>query len=104
MKTKIISEIGINHNGSVELAKKLIDASVLAGCDYVKFQKRTPDICVPEAQKNKMRNTPWGEMKYIDYKKKIEFEKEEYDQIFEYCKEKGIECLLQFGTRIQLIL
>ena len=92
MKTKIISEIGINHNGSVELAKKLIDASVLAGCDYVKFQKRTPDICVPEAQKNKMRNTPWGEMKYIDYKKKIEFEKEEYDQIFEYCKEKGIEC------------
>ena len=92
MKTKIISEIGINHNGSVELAKKLIDASVLAGCDYVKFQKRTPDICVPEAQKNKMRATPWGEMKYIDYKKKIEFEKNEYDQIFDYSKQKGIDC------------
>ena len=55
MSTKIIAEIGINHNGSVELAKKLIDASSLAGCDYVKFQKRTPDICVPEAQKNKLR-------------------------------------------------
>ena len=92
MKVKVIAEIGINHNGSVELAKKLIDAAALSGCDYVKFQKRNPDVCVPEEQKGKMRKTPWGEMKYIDYKKKIEFEKKEYDEIFKYCDDKGIGC------------
>ena len=84
MTVKIIAEIGINHNGEMELTKKLIDAASLAGCDYVKFQKRTPDLCVPEQQKNKIRKTPWGEMKYIDYKHKIEFEKEQYDKIDEY--------------------
>ena len=54
--TKIIAEIGINHNGSMEQAKKLINASKVAGCDFVKFQKRTPDICVPESQKQKIRS------------------------------------------------
>ena len=88
--TKIIAEIGINHNGSVEVTKKIIDVASVAGCDYVKFQKRTPDVCVPEKQKNVMRQTPWGEMKYIDYKKKVEFEKEEYDEIDAYCKSLGI--------------
>ncbi len=92
MKTKIIAEIGINHNGSIDTAKELIDVAAVAGCDYVKFQKRTPDICVPEDQKNKIRSTPWGEMKYIDYKKKIEFEKDEYDILMEYSKSKNIEC------------
>ncbi len=92
MTVKVISEIGINHNGDVELAKRIIDASALAGCQYVKFQKRTPDICVPDDQKEKIRSTPWGEMRYIDYKKKIEFEKEEYDQLFEYCKGLNVEC------------
>ena len=91
MTVKIIAEIGINHNGEMELTKKLIDAASLAGCDYVKFQKRTPDLCVPEQQKNKIRKTPWGEMKYIDYKHKIEFEKEQYDKIDEYCREKKIK-------------
>lgn len=90
-KTKIIAEIGINHNGSVEIAKRLIDAAIVAGCDYAKFQKRTPDICVPDSQKNKMRDTPWGLIKYIDYKKKIEFEKDEYDELFDYVKDKPIE-------------
>ena len=90
--TKIIAEIGINHNGSLELAKDLIDLSKVAGCDYVKFQKRTPDICVPEEQKLKMRVTPWGEMTYIDYKKRIEFEEEQYDFLFSYCKKIGIGC------------
>lgn len=90
-RTKVIAEIGINHNGDVELAKRLIDASIVAGCDYVKFQKRTPDLCVPEAQKDKMRSTPWGEMKYIDYKKKIEFEKEQYDELYAYISNKPIE-------------
>tara|TARA_Y100001963_G_C6764395_1_gene441432 strand:+ start:915 stop:1730 length:816 start_codon:yes stop_codon:yes gene_type:complete len=89
--TKIISEIGINHNGSVELAKRLIDASLVAGCDYAKFQKRTPDICVPEDQKNKLRETPWGTIPYIEYKKKIEFEREEYDELYDYVSDKKIE-------------
>ena len=91
MSIKIIAEIGINHNGDVSIAKKLIDAASLSGCDYVKFQKRTPDICVPEEQKDKLRQTPWGEIKYIDYKKKIEFGKKEYDEIDRYCKERGIK-------------
>jgi len=88
--TKVIAEIGINHNGSVEIAKKLIDAAALAGCDYVKFQKRTPEVCVPDHQKDVMRSTPWGEMTYLDYKHKVEFEKPQYDEIDAYCKEKGI--------------
>jgi len=90
--TKIIAEIGINHNGSINIAKDLIDLSKVAGCNYVKFQKRTPDICVPEEQKSKMRVTPWGEMTYIEYKKKIEFEEEQYDHLFDYCRKIGIGC------------
>ena len=90
-RTKIIAEIGINHNGSVDIAKRLIDAAILAGCDYAKFQKRTPDICVPENQKSKLRDTPWGTMAYIDYKKKIEFEKEQYDELFSYVEDRPIE-------------
>ena len=86
-----IAEIGINHNGDINLAKKLIDAAYVTGWDCVKFQKRTPDICVPEHQKNIERDTPWGKMKYIDYKHKIEFEKNEYDIINEYCKSKPID-------------
>lgn len=84
--TTIIGEIGLNHNGEVKIAKKLIDAAKVADFDYVKFQKRTPEICVPEEQKYKMKSTPWGEMTYIDYKHKIEFGKEEYDEIDDYCK------------------
>lgn len=90
-KTYIIAEIGINHNGSLETAKKLIDIAALSGCDAVKFQKRNPDVCVPEHQKGKMRETPWGTMTYLDYKYKVEFEKEEYDEINRYCSEKGIQ-------------
>ena len=90
-KTYIISEIGINHNGDMNIAKKLIDISAAAGCDAVKFQKRNPDVCVPEHQKSVMRDTPWGKMTYLEYKYKVEFGKEEYDEIDRYCKEKGIE-------------
>ena len=89
--TKIISEIGINHNGSIELAKRLIDASIVAGCEYAKFQKRTPDICVPEAQKSELRDTPWGKIPYIDYKKKIEFEQKEYEELYSYVSDKPID-------------
>lgn len=88
--TYIIAEIGINHNGSIDVAKKLIDIASVAGCDAVKFQKRNPDVCVPEHQKNVIRETPWGTMTYLEYKHKIEFGKEEYDVIDSYCKEKGI--------------
>ena len=92
MKTDIyiIAEIGINHNGDLKIAKKLIDIAKVAGCDVVKFQKRNPDVCVPEHQKSIMRDTPWGRMSYLDYKYKVEFEKEEYDEIDSYCKNKKI--------------
>ena len=89
-KTYIIAEIGINHNGDLDIAKRLIDIAALSGCDAVKFQKRNPDVCVPEHQKGIMRETPWGTMTYLDYKYRVEFGKEEYDQIDEYCKQKGI--------------
>lgn len=90
MSVKIIGEIGINHNGNLNLCKKLIDSAVLAGCDYVKFQKRNPEVCVPEEQKSKPKSTPWGDMTYLEYKYKVEFGKEEYDEIDRYCKEKDI--------------
>jgi N-acetylneuraminate synthase len=86
--TYIIAEIGINHNGDLEIAKKLIDVAVLAGCDAVKFQKRTPELCVPSEQWDIPRDTPWGCLPYIEYKKRIEFGHEEYKEIDNYCKEK----------------
>jgi len=88
--TYLIGEIGINHNGDMKIAKKLIDAVNSCGWQCAKFQKRTPDKCVPEHQKNVLRKTPWGEIRYIDYKKKIEFEKKEYDIIEGYCKAKPL--------------
>lgn len=86
-----IAEIGINHNGSLEIAKKLIDMAKNCGADAVKFQKRTPELCVPIEVRDKIRETPWGEMTYFEYKNKIEFEKFEYDKIDKYCKKIGIE-------------
>lgn len=89
-KTYIIAEIGINHNGSLDTAKRLIDIAAAAGCDAVKFQKRNPDVCVPEHQKGVERDTPWGKMTYLEYKHKVEFWEKEYDVIDEYCKQQGI--------------
>lgn len=86
----IIAEIGINHNGDMQIAKKLIDAANACLWNCVKFQKREPDIAVPKEQKNVMRDTPWGRITYLEYKKKIEFGKEEYDYIDKYCKDKPI--------------
>ena len=85
-----IAEIGINHNGSIDMVKKLIDMAVVSGADAVKFQKRTPEICVPEHQKEILRETPWGTMSYLDYKKRIEFTEDDYREIDDYCKEKNI--------------
>lgn len=87
----IIAEIGINHNGSLENAKKLIDGAVKAGCDAVKFQKRTPELCVPKNQWDIERETPWGKIRYIEYRRKVEFGFEEYFEIDNYCKEKRID-------------
>ncbi|HLL96462.1 MAG TPA: N-acetylneuraminate synthase family protein [Spirosoma sp.] len=87
----IIAEIGINHNGSLDIARQLIDAAVHAGCDAVKFQKRTPELCVPKDQWNLERDTPWGRMTYIAYKHKTEFGYQEYAAIDDYCRIKGID-------------
>lgn len=86
----MVAEIGINHNGDLQIAKRLMDAAFASGWDCVKFQKRTPDIAVPEAQKTKIRDTPWGRMSYIEYKKRVEFEKAEYDEIDSYCRQKPL--------------
>jgi N-acetylneuraminate synthase len=86
----IIAEIGINHNGDVEIAKRMIDAAVHAGVDAVKFQKRTPEICTPPEQQKQMRDTPWGYISYLDYRYKVEFGEAEYREIDRYCKENGI--------------
>ncbi len=71
-------------------AKKLIDVAVESGADAVKFQKREPEVAVPEEEWHKKRKTPWGTLDYIDYKRKIEFGYEEYKEIDEHCKEKDI--------------
>ena len=85
-----IADIGINHNGDLEIAKNLIKIAEECGVDVVKFQKRNPDICVPEAEKDIVKDTVFGRMKYIDYKYRMEFGKCEYDEIARYCRERGI--------------
>ncbi|MBI88603.1 MAG: N-acetylneuraminate synthase [Candidatus Marinimicrobia bacterium] len=87
----LIAEIGINHNGNMDIAKKLIDATNACGWHCAKFQKRNPDVCVPDHQKRIERDTPWGKMTYLDYKHKIEFEKNEFDIINKYCIDKSLD-------------
>ncbi|QDP96942.1 N-acetylneuraminate synthase [Microlunatus elymi] len=86
----VVGEIGINHNGELENAFGLINAAAEAGCDAVKFQKRTPEICTPRDQWEIERDTPWGRMTYIDYRHRVEFGADEYRAITEYCQAKGI--------------
>ena len=86
----IVAEIGINHNGDLEIVKRMIDAAVHSGVDAVKFQKRTPELCVPPDQRNQMRDTPWGYITYLEYRYKVEFDQGAYQEIDRYCKEKGI--------------
>jgi N-acetylneuraminate synthase len=87
----VIAEIGINHNGSLKIAKKLIKGAKDAGCNAVKFQKRTPELCVPKDQWFVERETPWGRMTYIDYRHKVEFNLDDYAEIDRYCKELDID-------------
>lgn len=87
----VIGEIGLNHNGSVDIAKQLIDVAAEAGAQAVKFQKRTPDIATPEHMKSTPRETPWGTMTYLEYRYKVEFEKPEYTEIAAYAAEKGLD-------------
>lgn len=87
----IVAEIGINHNGDLDIAKAMIKAAKEAGVDAVKFQKRTPELCVPVEQRSQMRETPWGYITYLDYRYKVEFGEQEYREIDRYCKELQID-------------
>jgi len=90
-KPFIIGEIGINHNGSVTLAKEIILLAKTNGFDAVKMQKRDLDVCIPDSYKDKVRETPWGQISYLKYKKKIEFNHNQFKEIIRYCKNIKIE-------------
>jgi N-acetylneuraminate synthase len=87
----VIAEIGLNHNGDVELAKQMIDVAADAGAQAVKFQKRTPAVSTPEHMKSVMRETPWGTMTYLDYRYRVEFSREQYVEIGDYATERGLD-------------
>jgi N-acetylneuraminate synthase len=88
--TYVVAEIGINHNGDLDIVRQLVDAACRAGVDAVKFQKRTPELCVPPEEQKRKRETPWGYITYLDYRHKVEFGADEYREIDSYCSEKGI--------------
>ncbi len=90
MSVIIVAEIGINHNGDMELAKKLIDAAAFSGADYVKFQKRCPEECVPRDQWHIGRDTPWGRMTYLDYRHRMEFDAGQYMDLWHHAKRRDI--------------
>lgn len=86
---KVVAEIGINHNGDLDIAKKLIDHAVVVGCDFVKFQKRTIDLVYTQEELSQYRESPWGITNRAQ-KEGLEFGKEEYDELDSYCREKEI--------------
>jgi N-acetylneuraminate synthase len=87
----LIAEIGLNHNGDVELAKRLIDVAADAGAQAVKFQKRTPDVSTPEHMKRVLRETPWGEMTYLEYRHRVEFNRDQYIEVGDYATVRGLD-------------
>ncbi|MGW9158060.1 N-acetylneuraminate synthase family protein [Microbacterium sp. NPDC055665] len=87
----VIAEIGLNHNGDVDIAKKLIDVAARAGADAVKFQKRTPEISTPEHMRDVPRETPWGVMSYLDYRRRVEFGRAEYVEIGDHATMLGLD-------------
>jgi len=99
----ICAEIGINHNGSMEMARQLIDIAANCGCEGVKFQKRTPDLCVPEHQKNFMRGTPWGVMTYLEYRHKVEFSADQIYELGDYARSKDIDWMVSVWDEQSLV-
>jgi len=111
----LIGEIGLNHLGDLDIAKDLIDMAKKYKWHAVKFQKRTVEKVIPKDMWNIKKETPWGTMKLIDYRKKMEFGLKEYEWIDGYCKKIGIEWfasawdmesqvfLSQFNTRYNKI-
>jgi N-acetylneuraminate synthase len=89
--TYVVAEIGINHNGDLRVARQLIDAAADAGCDAVKFQKRTPELCVPPHQQGQLRETPWGTMTYLEYRHRVEFDFDAYQVLVEHCRCRSID-------------
>ena len=87
----VIAEIGLNHNGSVELAKRLIDVAADAGANAVKFQKRTPEISTPEHMRDTPRETPWGTMTYLEYRHRVEFGRDEYVEVGDHATLRGLD-------------
>ncbi len=87
----VIAEIGLNHNGDVEIAKQLIDVAADSGAQAVKFQKRTPEISTPEHMKNTPRDTPWGQMTYLEYRYRVEFDRDQYVEIGDYANVRGLD-------------
>lgn len=87
---KLVGEIGINHNGDIKIAKRLIDMACIADFDFVKFQKRTLDLVYKEEELNALRESPWGRTVRAQ-KEALEFDEDEYEEIDEYCKKKGIQ-------------
>src|SRR5258707_6994654 len=88
--TYVIGEIGLNHNGDLGIANQLIDMARACGCDAVKFQKRVPEKCVPEEMRDRMRETPWGYITYLEYRRKIEFGLDEFQELDRHCRLQGI--------------
>jgi N-acetylneuraminate synthase len=89
--TYVVAEIGINHNGDLDVARRLIDAAAHAGVDAVKLQKRTPALSVPPDQKDLKRETPWGYVTYLEYREKVEFGEREYQAIDRHCREREVD-------------
>lgn len=87
----VIAEIGLNHNGSVDLAKKLIDVAADAGAQAVKFQKRTPEISTPAHMRDVPRETPWGTMSYLEYRYRVEFDRDQYIEIGDHATLRGLD-------------
>jgi N-acetylneuraminate synthase len=87
----VIAEIGLNHNGDVDIAKQLIDVAADAGADAVKFQKRTPEISTPVHMRDTLRETPWGTMTYLDYRYRVEFTREQYVEVSDHALLRGLD-------------
>ncbi len=87
----VIAEIGLNHNGDVEIAKRLIDVAADAGAQAVKFQKRTPEISTPTHMRDVSRETPWGTMSYLEYRYRVEFDRDQYIEIGDHATLRGLD-------------